>query len=224
MATAERWLAAIWPLVHARLPAPPARVIDIGCGRLGGFVPFLRSGGYEAVGVDPEAPDAAHYHRVKFEDLDLPVSFDAAIASTSLHHVTDPAVVIERLGSTLTSGGAFIVLEWDWERFDEGTAQWCFQRLGEEDETNWLHRRRNDWAASGQAWEPYLRDWAAREGVHRGEALLQLLDEHFERRLLAHGPFFFPDLAATITESDEQAAIDAGVIQANRIDWVGALR
>jgi SAM-dependent methyltransferase len=223
MATGDCWLDAIWLLVQARLPAPPARVIDIGCGRLGGFVPFLRSGGYEAVGVDPEAPDATHYHRVKFEDLDLPVSFDAAIASTSLHHVTDPARVIEQLTGTLTSGGAFVVVEWDWEKFDDGTAQWCFQRLGEEDHANWLHRRRNDWAASGQAWEPYLRDWATREGVHRGEALLQLLDEHFERRLLAHGPFFFPDLAANITESDEQAAIDAGAIQANRIDWVGAL-
>jgi hypothetical protein len=54
---AERWLAAVWPVVRGRLPAPPAHVVEIVCGSLGGFVPMLRSSGYEALGVDPEAPD-----------------------------------------------------------------------------------------------------------------------------------------------------------------------
>jgi len=30
----ERWLAALWPSVRAPLPAPPARVLQIGCGPL----------------------------------------------------------------------------------------------------------------------------------------------------------------------------------------------
>jgi SAM-dependent methyltransferase len=223
MTPGERWLATLWPLVRARLPAPPARVVDIGCGPFGGFVPFLRSSGYEAVGVDPKAPETAQYHRIEFEHLEPPQRFDAAIASTSLHHVTDPAEVIDRLTSTLTDGGALIVVEWDWDKFDEATAQWCFERLGQDDEANWLQRRRNEWAASGREWQPYLREWATRDGLHRGETLLRLLSERFERRLLAHGPYFFPDLANT-TAADEQAAIDAGEIQATRIDWVGTLR
>ena len=45
----------------------------------------------------------------------------------------------------------------------------------------------------------------------------------FERRYLARGPYFFPDLAGT-SEEDEQAAIDAGRIRATRIDYVGALK
>jgi hypothetical protein len=53
----ERWLAAAWPFVRAQVPSAPARVLEIGCGPLGGFVPALLAGGYEAVGVDPEAPD-----------------------------------------------------------------------------------------------------------------------------------------------------------------------
>jgi hypothetical protein len=40
---------------------------------------------------------------------------------------------------------------------------------------------------------------------------------------MEHGPYFFPDLAHT-TAADEQAAIDAGEIQATRIDWVGTAR
>jgi SAM-dependent methyltransferase len=223
MTPRERWLAALWPLVRMRLPAPPARVVDIGCGPVGGFVPFLRSSGYEAVGVDPEAPDAAHYHRIEFEHLELRQRFEAAIASTSLHHVADPGEVIDRLSSTLTSGGTFIVVEWAWEKFDEGTAQWCFQRLGQGDQASWLHRRRDEWTSSGQEWQSYFREWATGEELHRGEALLRLLDERFERRLLAHGPYFFPDLANT-TDADEQAAIDSGQIQAARIDWFGTVR
>lgn len=63
----ERWLAAVWPFVRAKLPSRPARVLEIGCGPLGGFVPMLYADGYDAAGADPAAPDAAGYHRVEFE-------------------------------------------------------------------------------------------------------------------------------------------------------------
>lgn len=222
MKPGERWLATLWPLVRARLPAPPARVLDLGCGPLGGFVPFLHSTGYQATGVDPNAPDTPDYHRVEFEHLELPQRVDAVIASTSLHHVADPAAVIDRLARTLGDDGTLVVVEWAWETFDEATAHWCFQRLGQDDE-NWLHRLRDEWTNSGQEWQRFLSGWANNDGLHRGEALLQLLDERFDRRLLACAPYFFPDLADT-TDADEQAAIAAGLIRATRIDWVGGRR
>ena len=222
MTSAERWLTTIWPLVRARLPPPPVRVVDIGCGPHGGFVPFLRTSGYEAIGVDPRAPETSHYRRIEFEDLELDERLDVAIASTSLHHVTDPAEVIDRLASALTKGGTFIVVEWAREKFDEATARWCFQRLGPDD-PNWLHRRRDEWTTSGRDWQHSLEEWATREGFHRGDEIVRLLDERFDALLLATGPYYFPDLANT-TEADEQAAIDAGEIQANRVDWVGTLR
>ena len=64
----ERWLAALWPSVRASLPAPPVRVLEIGCGPLGGFVPMLQASGYEATGIDPEAPAGAAFRQVGFED------------------------------------------------------------------------------------------------------------------------------------------------------------
>jgi SAM-dependent methyltransferase len=222
MSSGVRWLATLWPLVRARLPAPPARVLDLGCGPLGGFVPFLRSSGYDAVGVDPKAPDTAGYRRVHFEQVELPQRFDAAIASTSLHHVDEPGEVIDRLAGTLRSGGALVVVEWAWEKFDEETARWCFQRLGDDEQT-WLHRRNDEWAASGEEWQIHVREWASRERLHRGADVLRLLDKRFARLSMEHGPYFFPDLAHT-TAADEQAAIDAGEIQATRIDWVGTAR
>lgn len=219
----ERWLTALWPAVRAHLPASPARVVEIGCGPLGGFVPMLRSCGYAALGIDPEAPDEADYQRIEFEHAELPEQVEAMVACTSLHHVADPGEVIQRIAKTLTSGGALVVVEWSWENFDEPTAQWCFQRLGPGNRRGWLHRRRDECASSGQAWDVYLREWAQDEGLHTGQALLQELDQSFDRRFLTHGPYFFADLAGT-TEADEQAAIDSGQIRATRIDYVGRLR
>jgi SAM-dependent methyltransferase len=220
---AERWLAAVWPVVRGRLPAPPARVVEIGCGPLGGFVPMLLSSGYEALGIDPAAPDGEDYRRVEFEQAELVQDVDAVVASTSLHHVADPAEVVDRIATILARGGTLVVVEWAWEEFDEATAAWCFQRLGPDEDAGWLHRRRDEWATSGQAWTDYVRAWAREERLHGAGTLLRLLDDRFERLGLARGPYFFPDLAG-VSEEEERAAIETGEIRATRVDYVGTLR
>lgn len=220
MTSGERWLAATWPFVRAHLPRAPARVIDVGCGRFGGFVPMLRSNGYDAIGIDPQAPDQPHYQRLEFERAAIPHRVDVVIASLALHHVASPAKVIDRIVSTLESGGAVVVAEWAWERFDEPTRAWCFERLGPSDDPGWLDRRRKEWLASGDDWPTYMRQWAQGEALHPGDALVRLLDERLHRQLLRRGPYFFPDLSQ-VSEDDEQWAIDAGQIRACRIDYVG---
>src|ERR1700751_2235558 len=124
----ERWLAALWPSVRASLPAPPARVLEIGCGPLGGFVPMLRDGGYEATGIDPEAPEGADFRRVGFEDYRPSRPADAVIACTSLHHVADLRRVVDLAAAALMPDGDLVVVEWARERFDEAAAKWCFAR------------------------------------------------------------------------------------------------
>jgi SAM-dependent methyltransferase len=215
---AERWLAAIWPVVNAQLPPAPARVVELGCGPLGGFIPRLRASGYDAVGVDPKAPEEAGYHRVEFEQAELPTEADAFVASTSLHHVADPAEVLDRVAATLAPGGTVVVVEWAWEDFDEPTAQWGFDRLGSEE--GWLRRRRDEWRESGGPWRTFLQGWARGHGLHSAQTLLSLLDERFERRQLSRGPYLFADLASTSPE-EEQRAIDAGEITAIRVDYAG---
>jgi SAM-dependent methyltransferase len=217
----ERWLAAMWPFVQGWLPSAPARVLEIGCGPLGGFIPALLGAGYDATGVDPEAPDAPDYHRVEFERYQPPQPVDCVVASTSLHHVGDLDIVLDRVATTLVPAGPLVVVEWAWERFDEATARWCFDRLPPPDpaaEPSWLHRRREDWLATGQPWDEVCRSWAAQEGLHTGQAITRALDARFDRRLHAWGPYFFSDLLDT-TEADEQAAIDAGRIHATGIHY-----
>jgi hypothetical protein len=67
--------------------------------------------------------------------------------------------------------------------------------------------------ASGQPWDDYCRTWAEQEGLHPGEEIVQGLDARFTRRFHTEGPYFFADLADT-SEAQEQAAIEAGLIQA----------
>jgi SAM-dependent methyltransferase len=196
--------------------------VEIGCGSLGGFVPMLRSSGYEAVGVDPKAPAGEEYRRVEFEHVEPFRDVDAIVASASLHHVADPVVAVEHLTTMLARRGTCVVVEWDWEAFDEPTAAWCFDRLAPGAE-GWLRRHRDAWLASGQPWGGYLRDWAQKEQLHSAGTLLQLLDERFDRRHLVKGAYFFPDLVET-SEEDERAAIAQGEIRAARVDYAGVLR
>jgi hypothetical protein len=115
--------------------------------------------------------------------------------------------------------GGVVVVEWAWERFDEATARWCFARLapaGPGAEPGWLHKHQQRWSASGQSWDDYLRDWATEEGLHPGEDILRGLQTRFTRKHAADAPYVFADLADT-SEAEEQAAIDAGQIQATGI-------
>ncbi len=222
----DRWLAETWPFVDAALPPAPAAALEIGCGPLGGFVPALLGTGYDAVGIDPEAPDAPRFQRCQFEDYQLARPVDAIIACTSLHHVADLDEVLDRIAAALVPGGTLVVVEWASELFDEATAGWCFARVGapgHDAEPGWLHRRHSEYLASGQSWDAYCRSFVEEERLHAGEQILRGLDARFDRLSCAYGPYFFADLADTSAAS-EQAAIDAGQIQATCIRYTGRRR
>jgi len=220
--SSDRWLDAMWPLVHEQLPSTPSSALEIGCGVAGGFVPRLEAEGYAAVGVDPEAPAGPQFVRERFEEADLPGPFDAVVACTSLHHLGRPRAVVDRIADVLRGDGRLIVVEWAWEELDEATARWCFERL-DEDEHGWIHARREYWRASGRPWDDALHLWADEHGIHRAADLVAELDRRFERVSLARGPYCFSGIGRT-SPQDEQAAIDAGVIRATRVDYVAVLR
>ena len=226
MSPDAHWLNATWPFVRTHLPSPPARVVEIGCGSLGGFVPALAREGYSAVGIDPAAPEGRDYHRIEFERYAPPQPVHAVVACTSLHHVNDLEEVVDRVSAALLPSGVLVVVEWAWERFDEATARWCFARLGSTalaSEPGWLHRRRDEWAASGQPWDAYWQDWASTAHLHAGEEILSALDARFDRVVGGEGPFFFPELDG-VAKQDEQGAIDAGRLQALCILYAGVVR
>lgn len=218
MESKQLWLASMWPSVRSWLPAPPATVVELGCGSLGGNIPALIADGYRAIGIDPAAPEGPAYLHAEFEHAELPARVDAFVASTSLHHVPDPGVVLDKVAGALAAGGVVIVVEWDWEAFDEDTARWCLERRV--DPEGWLRRRLDAWAEGGQRWESAFQGWAVEHGLHSARSLVKELDGRFDRVLCRRAPFLFTELL-DCTEADEQRAIDAGDIRAMRIDYVG---
>lgn len=220
----ERWLAAVWPVIRTRLPAAPASVVEVGCGPLGGFVPMLRRAGYQAMGVDPQAPLGSWYCRAAFEHYDVPEPVGVIVACTSLHHVAGLDEVLDLISAALAPGGLLVVVEWARERFDDATARWCFDRLPPPGSTpGWLRQRCTEWRQSGQPWPTYCRAWAEAEGVHAGREIISRLRVRFDSEPVTYGPYFFPDLEGA-SEADEQAAIDRGQIQAGRIHYLGRQR
>jgi hypothetical protein len=236
----------MWRFVEPALPPAPAPVVEIGCGKFGGFVPRLVAAGYDAVGVDPEAPDGPGYERQEFEQYQAPKPVHAVIACTSLHHVADLDAALDRVAAALVPGGAVVIVEWDWERFDEQTARWCFDRLaavdsgsgadsgadsgsesgsdsGSAEDRGWLHDHRDEYRASGLTWDQYQTGWAMDEGLHSGERIVAGLDARFDRRSHEVGPYFFADLDG-VTFADEQAAIDAGLIRPTGIRYLASRR
>jgi len=72
--------------VKAALPAPPARVLEIGAGR-GELAVALGEAGYAMTAVDPAAEHGGIVQPRSV--LELQGSFDAAVSVVALHHI-DP--------------------------------------------------------------------------------------------------------------------------------------
>jgi SAM-dependent methyltransferase len=201
----------------AHLPAPPARVLEVGCGQ-GALTTALAVAGYDVLGIDPLAPPGDHFRRVLLEDLEQEEGpFDAVVASHSLHHIRDLGPALDRIAALLCAGGVLVLDEHGWDLADEATL-------------DWLYNQRRTLAAAGVGEAPAsleaLRDeWEAEHvGLHGFEALRTDVDARFEERTFVRTPFLYRLLGGVATEVLEQALIDAGAIQALGFRYVGCAR
>ncbi len=114
-------------MVIAASLAPGSRVLDVGCGD-GGLVDRLGGLGYDALGVDPNAPSHARLIQERVEHATRLGHFDAITAVMALHHVELDAVasVFARL---LRPGGRLFVSELAWEAYDERAAVWLEAKI-----------------------------------------------------------------------------------------------
>lgn len=199
------------------LPAPPARVLDVGCGQ-GELATALSVAGYDVLGIDPLAPQQELFRRITLEDVDEPDgSYAVVVAARSLHPMRDLERALDRVVSLLEPGGVLVVEEIGWDLIDEATL-------------DWLYGQRRALAATGQGSAPRsleaLRDeWDADHlGIHGYAELRRQLDLRFEERAFAWAPFLHRLVGGVATEVLEQALIDAGAIQALGFRLAGVVR
>ncbi len=178
--------------VRASLPAPPARVLEIGAGD-GELAQALRDDGYEVLAIDPE-PRGEGVQPLALNELDgSNAPFDAALAVTSLHHVEPLEASLGRLAEVLEPGGVLVVDEFDVGTFDEQAAEW------------WLRRRR----ALGEAPDKSAAELVAehRAHLHPLERIVAALGPHFEVGTPVYGPYLYRWNLAESLRDDEVEAI-----------------
>lgn len=127
-------------LLLPNLPAPPARVADLGCGT-GSLAVLLAQAGYAVTGLDLSGRMVAAA-RAKAHRADVPVtlqqgdaaapplprsSFDVVLARHVLWVFPDPVAVLTRWASLLAPGGRLVLVEGRWTGGGGIAAEACRQ-------------------------------------------------------------------------------------------------
>jgi SAM-dependent methyltransferase len=187
-------------LARRELPSPPGRVLEVGCGT-GALALAVAADGYDVVAVDPKAPEGAIFRQTTIEELGDEGPFDAALASLSLHHVHDLGVVLDKVRSLLRRGSPLVVREFAWDLVDERTAQWDYERRGE---------------------QGGLAEWRAEhDDLHGFEALRSALDARFAERSFDWTPYLAEYKGTDAQQAEERRLIEAGELRAVGFVYVG---
>jgi SAM-dependent methyltransferase len=175
--------------VRGALPAPPARVLEIGAGK-GELAGALSDAGYAMTAIDPAAQNGGVVTRCSL--LETQGSFDAAVAVVSLHHIDPLEESCAHLATLLPAGALLVIDELDIDRYDERAMRWWYSQrqalgLGPEEHDHGplgilehmrehIHPLEVVCAALRPYFElgqpvrgPYLHRWELRPSLHEAE-------------------------------------------------------
>jgi SAM-dependent methyltransferase len=162
--------------VRANLPAPPARILEVGAGD-GDLARALAELDYDVLAIDPE-PQGVNVQAAALHELDEPASsFDAAIAVVSLHHIDPLDESARRLAEVLKPGAAFLVDEFDVAAFDRHAATW------------WLEQRRNLGAEDERTADDVVHEYRAH--LHPLQRMIEALEARFEIGTPLRGAYLY---------------------------------
>jgi methyltransferase family protein len=192
--------------VLAHLPPPPARVLEIGCGDAGGVVPALAAAGYDALGVDPRAPDGPQFRRADFREVEG--GFDAVVAGRVLHHVRPLDAGLDRIAELAPS---LLVDEFAWDLIDAAAQDWYEGQY-----------RMLTAAGAAPPGPGSLDEWRERHpDMHPHDVLLGALRARYDERILEWVPYFHRWLGGPSSEALEQTLTGAGAFPAIGYRWAG---
>jgi SAM-dependent methyltransferase len=196
--------------VSYHVPPAPCRVLEVGCGTEGGLVPALVEAGYDALGVDPQAPEGERFVRASFQDVELG-AFDAVVAGRVLHHMRPLG---ERLDRLAAAAPLICVDEFAWDLIDDPAREWYEGQ----------HRLL---AAAGAPppGPPSLEEWRWRHpGLHPHGIVLDALRERYDEVALEWLPYLHRWLGGPASEGLETALTEAGAFPAIGWRWAGSRR
>ncbi|MET0560421.1 MAG: class I SAM-dependent methyltransferase [Gaiellaceae bacterium] len=205
-------------IVCSHIPKPPARVLEVGCGK-GDLARALAERGFDVTAIDPNAPDGPIFRKVRLEDLSDERGFDAVVASLSLHHVRDLGHALDTIASLLPEGGPLVLEEWAIERLAGPTVRWWYEQ-----------RRALASVGRGESavpddFEAWQRQTAEdRADLHPAATMLAALGRNFAERYLEWHPYLYSWLLDDTLHALEGALIEEGAIEATALWYVGERR
>jgi len=209
-----RRATAFCEFLSSQLPAPPARVLEVGCGR-GEVAHALAERGFEVTAIDPSAPEGPIFQRVGLEDFSDPRGFDAVVASVSVHHIEDLGGALDRIASFLPPGGVLVLEEFAKERLAGATARWYYHQrralaaAGREDSVP------EDFAEWERQSEADLAD------IHPVSEIRIELERRFAERFFEWTPYLYSHRLDDAVEPLERRLIAEGAIEATGLWYVG---
>jgi SAM-dependent methyltransferase len=211
------WQRRVEEFVLGRIGDPPARVLEVGCGK-GELALVLARAGHSVIAIDPRAPEGTIFRRATIEEFSDTGRFDYLVAVLSLHHVEGIGIALDNAVELLRADGALLVVEFAWDRIDAATAEWLRGRLSDASSEghSWLGRCcRGERGAVG---------WAAERGFHASGRMREELGRRFVERHFEWVPYLYAGLGEDVSEADETAAIGSGTINATAFCYVGTKR
>jgi SAM-dependent methyltransferase len=203
------------------LPAPPLRVLEVGCGR-GELAALLLARGYAvtALDVDPEAVAAAREAGVPAIQCDFldgwAVPHDAVLFTRSLHHVADLERASALAAEACLPGGVVVLDEFARERADAATAAWFY-------EVRAILAAAGALTAPEPPAEPDPRErWEVEYGsrrahrLHTGGAIVAALGGCLHVELVEGCPYLYRQLAQWLEPTEHGAAVAERVLQVER--------
>lgn len=189
----DRWWRGFDAVIVDSVPLG-SRVLDVGCGD-GGLVECLAASGFDAVGVDPQAPLRPRLIQERVEQVGSIGRFDVVCAVMTLHHVQlDP--VLAAIVRLLRPGGRLLAYEFAWETYDQRAASWL---------------ARHDRTAADNS----VTEWQLEHAdLHTGATLRSRISDAFDLRRETPRPYLARMLGNHRLEEQEQAMIVAGALPA----------
>ena len=184
-------------------------MLEVGCGERGGLVPALLEAGYDALGVDPNAPEGARFRRSSFTEIEG--EFEAIVAGRVLHHVRPLGEGLDRLAEL---GPMLLVDEFAKELIDPAAEDWY------EGQYRLL-------AAAGAEppGPPSLVEWRGRHpDLHPEAVLLEALRARYEERAFERVPYLHRWLDGPSSEALEETLTSVGAFPAIGWRWAGVRR
>ncbi|MGH2756069.1 MAG: class I SAM-dependent methyltransferase [Actinomycetota bacterium] len=198
--------AFVEDFVATALPSPPARVLEVGCGK-GDLARYLSSLGHVVTAIDPEAPPGPIFRKVSLEGFSEEDTFDAVVASRSLHHVPDLDAGLRKIHTLLRRAGVLVLNEFAWERMDRETADWYLS-----------HIERAGSEPPSLLPESFPDAWIAEhEGMHTSDEMREGLDGIFHMKLFEWVPY----VSVHYLERDDLLGEERRLIGLGRIQPLG---